>query len=415
MWGTVARLMETRSRGPVRVSTLDTLLAVLSSAPGGQWAAVQVDICKFGVLNAVLGSATGDRVLELIEERLTQEQDFTWSRVGADAWLGVVRMSCSSSLHARLVRIRQEVISHTAAGLSRNLRLNLAVGFASGTLATGLLGNASIACAAAKLAPGEVIDFDSEPHVEGAPLIKALMEGASLDQHMELHHQRIVHRDGGVHFEILSRMPGYPTEAVVRAIESMGLASAFDVEVVRRAAAMLSAAVPLHAVNLSAHTVCQADAITEIIGILRRRPNLAVEITESAIMRDEQAARESIMRLRAAGIEVFLDDYGDGSTTLTMLDMPFTSLKLGQRLVSDACSPDVVQAVISLAANRRMPVIAEMVETREQYDRHLAAGVAGFQGWYFHKPEKLKGVFLEAHDDSAELPDICPGWPAASA
>jgi two-component system, NarL family, sensor histidine kinase BarA len=117
---------------------------------------------------------------------------------------------------------------------------------------------------------------------------------------------------------------------------------------------------------------------------------LEVEITETAILQDEQRVRENIDRLRALGMKVALDDFGAGYSSLGHLRRyPFDKLKIDREFITD-CSRDmqsatVVHAVVSIGRALGMKVIAEGVETETQRKFLKVAGVHAMQGYLFGK------------------------------
>ncbi|MBN0141164.1 EAL domain-containing protein, partial [Pseudomonas aeruginosa] len=96
----------------------------------------------------------------------------------------------------------------------------------------------------------------------------------------------------------------------------------FDMEVVRHAVALIPPAAPEHAINLSAASISSNEVVLDVISSLRGRNNLSIEITETAVMEDPARAQVAIEMLRAAGHSVYLDDFGEGATTMSMLEMP---------------------------------------------------------------------------------------------
>jgi two-component system, NarL family, sensor histidine kinase BarA len=117
---------------------------------------------------------------------------------------------------------------------------------------------------------------------------------------------------------------------------------------------------------------------------------LEVEITETAILQNEDRVRENIDRLRAAGMKVALDDFGAGYSSLGHLRRyPFDKLKIDREFITD-CSRDmqsatVVHAVVSIGRALGMKVIAEGVETETQRKFLKVAGVHAMQGYLFGK------------------------------
>lgn len=148
-------------------------------------------------------------------------------------------------------------------------------------------------------------------------------------------------------------------------------------------------------VNLSARQLVQADLAGEIeraaqgAGVDLRM--LKVEITESAMMPNDPAIQQTLTRLRQLGVAISLDDFGTGYSCLSYLhDFPVTTLKIDRSFVSRIGQtterPEIVRAIVSLAHNLGMDVIAEGVETVEQLERLRQLGCEFVQGFYFSQP-----------------------------
>jgi EAL domain-containing protein (putative c-di-GMP-specific phosphodiesterase class I) len=115
---------------------------------------------------------------------------------------------------------------------------------------------------------------------------------------------------------------------------------------------------------------------------------LIAEITESCVIANPLLATEVLTRLRIKGIELSIDDFGTGhSSLLTLLRLPFSELKIDRSFIS-LCETDVeawkiVRATISMARELGLRVVAEGIETESiaQLLRQVGCEVA--QGWYF--------------------------------
>jgi diguanylate cyclase (GGDEF)-like protein/PAS domain S-box-containing protein len=146
------------------------------------------------------------------------------------------------------------------------------------------------------------------------------------------------------------------------------------------------------AVNLSARQFSQRNLLEQILHIITRSgvdPSyLKLEITESAIMDNTEAAIETVTHLKEVGIKISLDDFGTGYSSLSYLHrFPFNVLKIDQAFVSrmdvSAKNEEIVRAVIALGHSLSMDVIAEGVETANQL-AHLRALKCHYgQGYFF--------------------------------
>ena len=116
-----------------------------------------------------------------------------------------------------------------------------------------------------------------------------------------------------------------------------------------------------------------------------------IEITETAMVSDEAACRAVMDALRAQGVGIALDDFGAGYSSLSYLRaFPFGKLKIDRQFITacqaSAPSATIIYAVASIGRALGMKVVAEGVETREEWEFLRSAGVHAFQGYLFCKP-----------------------------
>lgn len=119
---------------------------------------------------------------------------------------------------------------------------------------------------------------------------------------------------------------------------------------------------------------------------------LTLEITEGAVMDDIASAARLLDELNAIGVQIEIDDFGTGHSSLAYLkQLPIQRLKVDRSFIRDIPGdPDdaaIVEAIISLASSLKIGIIAEGVETDEQRDFLLARGCAAMQGYRFARPE----------------------------
>jgi len=149
------------------------------------------------------------------------------------------------------------------------------------------------------------------------------------------------------------------------------------------------------AVNISArqlHDQGFADTVIRILKETNLAPQyLELELTESSIMQNAELATNVLSRLKSMGIYCSIDDFGTGYSSLASLKrLPINALKIDKSFVSDAPSdPDdaaLVMAIVTLAHNLRLKVIAEGVETEEQLRLLHLLRCDEIQGFLFSKP-----------------------------
>ncbi|WP_298234801.1 EAL domain-containing protein [uncultured Azohydromonas sp.] len=153
--------------------------------------------------------------------------------------------------------------------------------------------------------------------------------------------------------------------------------------------------VPPVAVNLSARQFHQSSLLRQVEQALQANAlaprMLGLEITESAVMHDVETAAATVGRLKALGVGVSLDDFGTGYSSLSYLKrFPLDYLKIDRSFVNDITTdPDdaaICKAVIGLAHNLDLRVVAEGVETEAQAQYLRQQQCDELQGYLFSKP-----------------------------
>ena len=166
---------------------------------------------------------------------------------------------------------------------------------------------------------------------------------------------------------------------------------------------------PIHmAVNICARQFQDQDVIETVVRTLDETglaaEYLELELTESSIMKNEDLAAGVLNQLKSMGINISIDDFGTGYSSLASLKrLPIDALKIDQSFVRDATTePDdaaLVMAIITLAHNLRLKVIAEGVETEEQLRFLHLLRCDEIQGYFFSKPLPVDALvsLLESH------------------
>ncbi len=167
------------------------------------------------------------------------------------------------------------------------------------------------------------------------------------------------------------------------------------------------------AVNVSAHQIMSPNFADTVAAVLQagdtRADLLTLEITESVFLRDSEYALSALARLRGLGVKIALDDFGTGFSSLNYFKrFPVDIIKIDQSFVVDLAhnraSRAVVGAVVRLAHDLGMTVIAEGVENVQQYDAVASLGCDSSQGFYFGRPmrsvtiDSLLHHHLNGHD-----------------
>jgi diguanylate cyclase (GGDEF)-like protein/PAS domain S-box-containing protein len=157
-------------------------------------------------------------------------------------------------------------------------------------------------------------------------------------------------------------------------------------------------------VNLSGKQFAHPDLVEVIRGALKDSglpaPSLNVEVTEGVLIDNTSAAGSMLGEMRKLGAQIYLDDFGTGYSSLSYLQrFPIDAVKIDRSFVSRMGArgegSEIVKAIVTLAQNLKMKVIAEGIETQDQLAVLRMLKCSYGQGWLFSKPI--------SHDDAAEL------------
>ena len=149
------------------------------------------------------------------------------------------------------------------------------------------------------------------------------------------------------------------------------------------------------AINISARQMADKGLVEFMSDTVRKTgltaESLELEITESAVMSNQEHAEKVLNELKAMGFHLTMDDFGTGYSSLAYLKrFPFDSVKIDQSFVrgipQSKDDEAIVEAIIAMAHSLRLEVVAEGVETKEQYDFLRRLGCDQIQGFYFSKP-----------------------------
>jgi diguanylate cyclase (GGDEF)-like protein/PAS domain S-box-containing protein len=172
------------------------------------------------------------------------------------------------------------------------------------------------------------------------------------------------------------------------------------------------------AVNVSARQFRQPDFVEQVCLALARHnvdpARLKLELTESLLLDNIDGVVAKMQALRRIGVRFSLDDFGTGYASLSYLKrFPFEQLKVDRSFIRDLASdPDdaaIVRAILAMGNALRLNVVAEGVESEEQFVYLIGHGCACFQGYLFGRPQPFE-EFERAVGECAALPERPDNW-----
>jgi diguanylate cyclase (GGDEF)-like protein/PAS domain S-box-containing protein len=389
------------------------------------FAVLYLDLDRFKVINDSLGHMIGDLLLVEIARRLggCLRPGDTVARLGGDEFTVLVDdIKDESEAIYVAERIKKELTkSFNLSG--REVFTTLSIGIAPSSTgydrAEDILRDADTAMYRAKsLGKARHEIFDKAMHARAINLLQLETDLRKAIEHQEffIQYQPIVDLDNFSlrGFEALVRWR-HPERGFISPIdfipvaEETGMIIQIGEWVLREACRQIQrwqvvfpSDPPLFiSVNLSGKQFTQADLIHEVAYILsetRIDPHsLKLEITESMVMENIEAATEMLNELRALGVQLSIDDFGTGYSSLSYLHrFPIDTLKIDRSFVTQMSenneNAEIVRTIVMLAQNLGMDVVAEGVETNEQLALLRKLGCENGQGYFFSKPLDVAGA-----------------------
>jgi diguanylate cyclase (GGDEF)-like protein len=400
-----------------------------------------LDVDGFKDVNDSLGHEVGDDLLRQLAARLssrTRAED-TVGRLGGDEFVVLCRDCDATGAEALAVRCQTTFDEPFQLG-ERSVRLSASIGIASAgsgdvrtVRSTDLVRDADLAMYAAKAAGRNrvrVFTPDLRFAVQQKALVAAELHGAIDAGQLVLHYQPVVHLPSGevTGVEALVRWQ-HPVRGLLAPAEFIPLAEQNGViapltrwvlrEAARQTAAWDLAGVHLvTAVNISAAHFATGTLVSDVAEALAAAglppERLLVELTETSVAQDPDAAAAQLAALRISGVEVSIDDFGSGFSSLSQLvRMPAGVLKIDRSLVNGADnrrsqSAAAIAAVVGLARACGMRSLAEGVETAPQLATARQLGCTYAQGFQIARPMPAAELvrWLSGRPDDAPTPRL---------
>ncbi len=383
----------------------------------GSFPLIFLDLDRFKRVNDSMGHHAGDKLLRDVAACLSEplKPDDTVSRIGGDEFVIVLHDPGDPRKVHEIVQRLRDCLSRAFTINDQPVIISASFGISmypnDGTTFRALLVNADSAMYHAKSKGPNNIEFFSAAMNANANLrieMENELRRALENDEFVLHYQpKVTIRTGCIEsVEALVRWE-HPVRGLllphdfIPLAEDTGLIVPLGAWVIqqacREARQWQNAGLPRFrvAVNISAVQFLQKDLSDVIMGVLRETgldPDcLDLEITESLLMHDPEGAMKTLSRIRSNGVHVSIDDFGTGYSSFAYLkQFPLDKLKIDRSFIAEIDkNPNdaaIVRTIITLGHSLNLQVIAEGVETTDQFTILKDLDCDAYQGFYMTRP-----------------------------
>lgn len=392
-------------------------------------AVAHLNIDRFKTINNNLGYKAGDLLLAQVARRLSEcvSTDNVVARLAADEFAILLPQPKSREAVAALMEKILAALEKPFEIRDCKLRVSASLGVAlypyDASNANDLVRNADIATNRTKDGGGKGYRFYSKEmavQLEEQLAMEHAMRKALEKRQFMLHYQPQVdlqnHRITGVEALVRWRRFGetIAPDKFIPLAEETGLIVPLGEWVLREACAQAkawrNAGLPQMrvAINVAAPQFHQCNLSELVMNVLAEYdldPSwLELEVTESGVLRDPELTLATLKKIQEFGVTVSLDDFGTGYSSFSNLKhLQVDNLKIDRTFIKgvpdDPNDAAITRAVIAMANKLNIKVIAEGVETSEQYDFLRAEGCHYVQGYYLGRPAEAEHIepILQKH------------------
>jgi len=433
---------------PNRNYFLDILKEVLQKTKDSDeinFAVLFLDLRSFKTINDSLGHSLGDRLIKNVAKRLESlvREDDMVARFSGDKF-GIILTDLLSKDEAtafadRMAKRLAEPYTLEGRQVFTSAKVGIAYGNSKYPEAEDILRDADIAMYYAKDNNQNYVIFDQKMHIRAVTRLQLEtdLRFAIERNEFELFYQPIIALDTAtlMGFEALVRWNHpqrglVPPNEFIPISESTGLIIPMTVQILNSACRQivkwqneLGPSRPLSvAVNLSGKHFAHPSLVEQITTVIDETgispSSLKLELTESAVMDNAEAAIAMLKQIKETGVQVSIDDFGTGYSSLSYLHrFPIDQLKVDRSFVSameeNSENGEIVRTVIALAKALRLKVVAEGIESIHQFHQLRILGCEYGQGYLFSKPLPVKEIERLIHDNT-RWQNILPGPAAAT-
>jgi diguanylate cyclase (GGDEF)-like protein/PAS domain S-box-containing protein len=386
---------------------------------------VYFDLDHFKHINDVLGYPAGDALLQWVADQLrdiVREPDVV-ARLGEDEFILLLSSYRTERSVSALIHEIQKRIGQPWQRDNHSFEMTISTGVAfypqHGSDFKALLQHASIALFEAKdRGRNQVCYYDHQMHLRNLHYIDQVnqIHQAIKSQQFVMHYQlqydlrtgaargaealiRWCHPERGL-IPPQSFIPIAEAAGCINEISKWALAEACRQKQLWNQQGM---AIERIAVNLSSYSFRLQDLESLVCNVLDAQnisgSEIELEITESALLENMEQTMEKIHALRQRGLSFVLDDFGTGYSSLSYLrQLPVAAIKIDRSFVNtmleNPTDDMIIRAIINLAHDLDLGVVAEGIETVSQMERLMAYGCDYGQGFLFHYPQAADQIIL---------------------
>jgi diguanylate cyclase (GGDEF)-like protein/PAS domain S-box-containing protein len=388
-----------------------------------RFAALYLDLDRFKVVNDSLGHLVGDELLKAVSRRLESclRPGDALARLGGDEF-AILLTGLDDGQQANAIAFRiQSVLNQPFSIGGREVFTSASIGIAFGrvqyTAPDEIMRDADTAMYQAKArgkARHELFDADMHARALDRLGFENDLRHAVNQNDFEVHYQPIVSLASGmcVGFESLVRWTRNG-EAVSPAIfvpiaEELGLIESLGAWVLQQACTTFAdwqrrfpdGSLDFITVNVSSRQLAQHNffrIVEQVVEDAGLKPgDLRLEITETGLMDNPNAAAALLQELRDYGVKIYLDDFGTGYSSLSHLHkLPVDALKIDRSFVRSLLLPDrpaIVESILALARTLNTSVVAEGIESEVQARELERLGCTHAQGYLFSRPLSMRAA-----------------------
>ena len=398
------------------IEAIERLLENFRTAPKSGFAILYLDLNRFKTINDSLGHSWGDQLIQEVASRLVQVAGAAniVGRFSGDEFAIIVPVVDNSRDVISLARTVAEKLAEPFSLCGRDVYTSACVGIAFGSpeyeTAENALRDADIAMYHAKDSKQTFVVFNQQMHARAVNLmqLETDLRYAIERQEFVLHYQPIVSLEDAwpAGFEALVRW-NHPIRGLVMPNDFIPAAESTDLIVPLTALVLREACQSAKKwsegfdrpivinVNLSGRHFNNPDLVDHIAAVLKETQVdpacLKLEITETAVMENAEAAISMLEKIKNLGVRISIDDFGTGYSSLNYLHrFPVDTLKIDRSFVNSIeyarGDRQIVGTIINLAKGLGLETVAEGIENIDQFRYLRTLGCDFGQGYLFSRP-----------------------------